>query len=72
MKTIDDYCNICYETHQNECDKIANVLIPLIQRQLDHYYMTCEPMKAVSIRKEKFTASSMAYISFFMILRGEY
>ena len=72
MKTIEDYCNICFETHQNESDKIARVLIPLIQRQIDRHYITGEPMKKISVRKEKFTALHMAYMSFLMILKGEY
>ena len=72
MKTIADYCDICFETHQNESQKIANVLIPLVQRQIDRYYITGETPKKIAIKKEKFTAVNMAYMSFHMILKGEY
>lgn len=72
MKTIDEYCNICFETHQTESQKIADVLIPIIQRQLDLHYMTGAPLKTISMKKEKFTAVNMAYMSFHMILKGEY
>lgn len=72
MKTISDYCDICFETHQNECQKIANVLIPIIQRQYDNYYLTGETPKTISVKKEKFTAVNMAYMSMKMIVEGVY
>lgn len=70
MKTISDYCDICFETHQIESQKIADVLIPIVQRQ--KYALVGEQLKPFTIKKEMFTAFNMAYISMIMIVEGVY
>lgn len=70
MKTIVDYCNICYETWENECTKLANKIFPALDNMLTLRAIGCKDIKPVTLPKRKFTPMNMAALAHDIYSKG--
>lgn len=71
--TITDITNIIFDEHQKQCGRIAKEIYPIIENQLTLFKCVRNyKIKPVPIKKTRLTAMNMCYISFIMVLEGEY
>lgn len=70
---IKDILDIIFNEHQIQCNKIAGEIYPVIQIQLDLARVTRGYVfKPVKLKKYRLTAMNMCYISYIMVLEGDY
>lgn len=70
---IKDILDIIFNEHQIQCNKVANEIYPIIQKQLDlARVVRGYRLKTVAFKTHKLTAMYMCYISYIMVLEGEY
>ena len=73
MKTIVDYCNICYDTWKTECTKLANKIIPAVDDMLVLRVIGkkgIKDIKPISVPKRKFTPMYMAGLAHDIYSKG--
>lgn len=70
MKTIVDYCNMCYDVWENECQKLANKIIPAVDDILALWALGIKDIKPISVPKRKFTPMYMAEIAHDIYSKG--
>lgn len=70
---IKDILDIIFTEHQIQCNKVAKEIYPKIQSQFDLALVIRGYIpKPVKLKKHKLTAMDMCYISYIMVLEGEY
>ena len=70
MKTIVDYCNMCYDVWENECQKLAYKIIPAVNEMLALRALGIKDIKPISVPKRKFTPMYMAGLAHDIYSKG--
>ena len=70
MKTLVDYCNICYDTWETECTKLADKIIPEVNEMLALRALGIKDIKPISVPKRKFTPMYMAGLAHDIYSKG--
>ena len=70
MKTIVDYCNMCYDVWENECQKLADKIIPAVNEMLALRALGIKDIKLISVPKRKFTPMYMAGLAHDIYSKG--
>ena len=81
MKTIVDYCNMCYDVWENECTKLANKIIPAVEDVLTLRALGVKDVltlralgakyiKPITVPKRKFTPMIMAGLAHDIYSKG--
>lgn len=68
MSTLEDICDIIFDTYMSELDKISNIIIPAVEDMLLLRKINGTPLKSLSVNKKKFVALNMSYMSMFYVI----
>ena len=63
MSTLEDICDIIFDTFMTEADKLSNIIIPAVEDMLLLRKINGTPLKPLSVNKKKIVALNMVYMA---------
>lgn len=63
MSTLEDICDIIFDTYMAEVNKLSKIIIPAVDDMLILRKINGTPLKPVTVDKKKFVALNMVYMA---------
>ena len=68
MNTLEDICDIIFDTYMTESDKLSKIIIPAVENMLLLRKIKGTPIKPLTVDKKKFVALNMSYIAMHYVI----